>query len=115
SYVGLSGSVHRVAADLAHIDKRLLEIARALALRPTMLMLDEPAAGLNHSDKIVLAKLLRRIADTGVGVVLIEHDMSLVMGISDEIVVLDAGRRLAHGTPDRVRNDPAVIEAYLGA
>jgi ABC-type branched-subunit amino acid transport system ATPase component/ABC-type branched-subunit amino acid transport system permease subunit len=115
SYVGLAGSVHRPAGDLPHIDKRLLEIARALALRPTMLMLDEPAAGLNHGDKLVLAKLLRRIADAGVGVVLIEHDMSLVMGISDEVVVLDAGRRLAHGAPERVRNDPAVIEAYLGA
>jgi ABC-type branched-subunit amino acid transport system ATPase component len=115
SYVGFNGNVEQFAGDLPHIDKRLLEIARALALRPTVLMLDEPAAGLNHGDKLVLAKLLRRIADAGVSVVLIEHDMSLVMGICDEIVVLDAGRRLAHGTPDRVRNDPAVIEAYLGA
>jgi ABC-type branched-subunit amino acid transport system ATPase component/ABC-type branched-subunit amino acid transport system permease subunit len=115
SYVGFNGNVEQLAGDLPHIDKRLLEIARALALRPTVLMLDEPAAGLNHSDKVVLARLLRRIADAGVSVVLIEHDMSLVMGICDEIVVLDAGRRLAHGTPDRVRNDPAVIEAYLGA
>jgi ABC-type branched-subunit amino acid transport system ATPase component/ABC-type branched-subunit amino acid transport system permease subunit len=115
SYVGFDGSVQQLAGDLPHIDKRLLEIARALALRPTILMLDEPAAGLNHADKLVLAKLLRRIADAGIGVVLIEHDMSLVMNICDEIVVLDAGRRLAHGTPERVRNDPAVIEAYLGA
>jgi branched-chain amino acid transport system ATP-binding protein len=114
TYVGYTGSVHRLAGELPHIDKRLIEIARGLALRPTMLMLDEPAAGLNHTDKIVLARLLRRIADTGVGVVLIEHDMSLVMGISDQIVVLDAGRRLAQGRPDKVRSDPAVIEAYLG-
>jgi ABC-type branched-subunit amino acid transport system ATPase component len=114
SYVGYTGSVQRPAGELPHIDKRLLEIARALALRPTMLMLDEPAAGLNHADKLLLAKLLRRIADAGLGVVLIEHDMSLVMGISDEIVVLDAGRRLAHGRPEKVRNDPQVIEAYLG-
>ena len=114
SYVGYSGSATRQAGDLAHIDKRLLEIARALALRPGILMLDEPAAGLNHADKVVLAKLLRRIADAGLGVVLIEHDMSLVMEISDQIVVLDAGKRIAHGRPETVRNDRAVIDAYLG-
>ena len=114
SYVGYSGSATRQAGDLAHIDKRLLEIARALALRPGILMLDEPAAGLNHADKVVLAKLLRRIADSGLGVVLIEHDMSLVMEISDQIVVLDAGKRIAHGRPETVRNDRAVIDAYLG-
>jgi len=114
-FVGFQGGVHRLAGDLPHIDKRLLEIARALALSPRFLMLDEPAAGLNHSDKLVLAALLKRIAGTGVGVVLIEHDMSLVMEISDRIVVLDAGRRLAEGEPETVRADPAVIEAYLGA
>ena len=113
-YVGYRGDLQRVAGDLAHIDKRLLEIARALAMRPGVLMLDEPAAGLNHSDKVALAKLLRTIADAGLAVVLIEHDMTLVMGISDHIVVLDAGRRLAHGKPEAVRADKAVIEAYLG-
>jgi branched-chain amino acid transport system ATP-binding protein len=113
-YVGYHGSLQRMAGDLAHIDKRLLEIARALALRPNVLMLDEPAAGLNHSDKLALAKLLRTIADAGLAVVLIEHDMTLVMGISDRIVVLDAGKRLAHGRPEEVRADKAVIDAYLG-
>ncbi len=113
-YVGYSGSVERAAGDLAHIDKRLVEIARALALRPGILMLDEPAAGLSHADKVVLARLLRRIANAGLGVVLIEHDMSLVMEISDHVVVLDAGKRLAHGRPEAVRNDKAVIDAYLG-
>jgi len=114
SYVGYGGNVHRLAGDLPHNDKRLLEIARALALRPSILMLDEPAAGLNTHDKTMLAKLLRRIADTGVAVVLIEHDMSLVMGISGEIIVLDAGKQLTHGRPEVVRNDKSVIAAYLG-
>jgi ABC-type branched-subunit amino acid transport system ATPase component/ABC-type branched-subunit amino acid transport system permease subunit len=113
-YVGYRGTVSRLAGDLPHIDKRLLEIARALALRPGILMLDEPAAGLNAADKALLAKLLRRIADAGIGVVLIEHDMSLVMGISDHVAVLDAGKSLAQGRPDTVRNDPAVVAAYLG-
>ena len=115
SYVGYRGSIGQLAGDLPHIDKRLLEIARALALRPRILMLDEPAAGLNLADKQLLAKLLRRIADAGIAVVLIEHDMSLVMGISDHIAVLDAGKSLAQGRPDVVRNDPAVVAAYLGA
>ena len=114
NYVGYTGGMQRLAGDLPHIDKRLLEIARALALRPSTLMLDEPAAGLNHTDKLVLAKLLRQIANAGLAVVLIEHDMSLVMGISDRLVVLDAGKRIAHGAPEQVRGDKAVIAAYLG-
>jgi branched-chain amino acid transport system ATP-binding protein len=113
-YVGYHGSTERLAGELPHIDKRLLEIARALALRPGVLMLDEPAAGLNHSDKLMLAKLLKRIAATGLAVVLIEHDMSLVMSISDQIIVLDAGKRLAAGGPEAIRNDKSVINAYLG-
>ena len=113
-YVGYRGSVGMLAGDVPHIDKRLLEIARALALRPGILMLDEPAAGLTAGDKEHLGKLLRRIADAGIGVVLIEHDMSLVMGISDHIAVLDAGKSLAQGRPETVRNDPAVVAAYLG-
>ncbi len=114
NYVGYTGSMQQLAGDLPHIDKRLLEIARALAARPSILMLDEPAAGLNHGDKLVLAKLLRQIADAGLAMVLIEHDMSLVMGISDQLVVLDAGKLIAHGVPEVVRADKAVIAAYLG-
>ncbi|MCC7039961.1 MAG: ATP-binding cassette domain-containing protein [Burkholderiales bacterium] len=113
-YVGYHGSTARLAGELPHIDKRLLEIARALALRPRILMLDEPAAGLNHSDKQALATLLERIAAAGLAVVLIEHDMSLVMSISHHIVVLDAGTCLAQGAPEAVRNDKAVVAAYLG-
>ena len=113
-FVGFAGDVDGPAGALPHIDKRLVEIARALALKPQLLMLDEPAAGLGAPDKRRLAALLRRIAEAGVGIVLIEHDMSLVMGISDQIVVLDAGREIAQGAPEAVRRDPAVIKAYLG-
>jgi len=114
AFVGFEGDPGQSAGALSHIDKRLVEIARALALSPRMLMLDEPAAGLGRQDTDRLAGLLRRIADAGVGVVLIEHDMALVMGISDHVVVLDAGRSIAQGAPDVVRRDPAVIKAYLG-
>lgn len=102
------------SARLPHGEKRLVEIARSLALRPKVLLLDEPAAGLSATDKGRLAEVLRAIADLGVAVILVEHDMALVMGISDRVVVLDAGRPIAAGTPDKVRFDPAVREAYLG-
>jgi ABC-type branched-subunit amino acid transport system ATPase component len=113
-FVGYHGPIDRQAGELPHIDKRLLEIARALALGPSILMLDEPAAGLNHTDKLALAGLLERIAASGPAVVLIEHDMSLVMSISDAIIVLDAGKCIAQGSPESVRGDQAVIDAYLG-
>jgi branched-chain amino acid transport system ATP-binding protein len=103
------------SAGLSHGEKRLVEIARALALRPKMLLLDEPAAGLSRSDKARLAGTLRGIVDLGVAVILVEHDMTLVMGISDAVLVLDAGRPIAAGTPDQVRRDPTVREAWLGA
>jgi ABC-type branched-subunit amino acid transport system ATPase component/ABC-type branched-subunit amino acid transport system permease subunit len=112
--VGFTGPDTRLAATLPHVDRRLVEIARALATSPAVLLLDEPAAGLSESDTSKLGSLLQRLAKAGLAVVLVEHDMSLVMSISDEIVVLDAGRRIAAGTPATVRNDPAVKAAYLG-
>jgi branched-chain amino acid transport system ATP-binding protein len=113
--VGYSGPETRLAAALPHVDRRLIEIARALATAPAVLLLDEPAAGLDDADTVKLGGLLQRLARAGIAVVLVEHDMGLVMSISDEIVVLDAGRRIASGTPAVVRADPAVKAAYLGA
>jgi branched-chain amino acid transport system ATP-binding protein len=112
--VGYSGPDDRPAAALPHVDRRLVEIARALGTAPAVLLLDEPAAGLDDADTARLGGLLQRLARAGLAVVLVEHDMSLVMSISDEIVVLDAGRRIAVGTPAVVRTDPAVKAAYLG-
>ncbi|HEX7967691.1 MAG TPA: ATP-binding cassette domain-containing protein, partial [Stellaceae bacterium] len=114
AFVGCSGPAERRAEDLPHVDKRLVEIARALALGPRALLLDEPAAGLGDADKRRLGALLRRIAATGTAIVLVEHDMGLVMEVSDHVVVLDAGRPIAAGAPAAVQSDPAVIKAYLG-
>ena len=113
-FVGYTGDLARPAADLAHVDRRLIEIARALATTPAVLLLDEPAAGLSREDKDSLATLLKRIAEQGIAVVIVEHDMALVMGISDEVVVIDAGVRIAAGAPRVVQQDPAVKKAYLG-
>ena len=115
SLVGYAGSETRLAATLPHVDRRLVEIARALATGPAVLLLDEPAAGLDEADTVKLGGLLQRLARAGLAVVLVEHDMSLVMSISDQIVVLDAGRRIASGAPAAVRADPAVKAAYLGS
>ncbi|MBY0254312.1 MAG: ATP-binding cassette domain-containing protein, partial [Methylobacterium organophilum] len=114
AFVGYRGALDRPAAELPHVDRRLVEIARALAGGPAVLLLDEPAAGLSRADTDRLARLIRRIADSGVAVVLVEHDMPLVMGISDHILVMDAGRPIARGTPVEIRRDPAVLRAYLG-
>jgi ABC-type branched-subunit amino acid transport system ATPase component/ABC-type branched-subunit amino acid transport system permease subunit len=114
AFVGYHGSPAVPAGDLPHVDRRLVEIARALAMRPRVLLLDEPAAGLMRADKDALSRLIRRIADLGIAVVLVEHDMLLVMGISDAVIVLDAGLRIAAGSPAEVRRDPMVLKAYLG-
>ena len=114
AFVGYGGPVEQIAGALPHVDRRLVEIARALAIRPRVLLLDEPAAGLGHKDTEELGRLIRRIADTGVSVILVEHDMSLVMGISDHIHVLDAGRCIADGPPAEIRANADVRRAYLG-
>jgi len=113
-FVGYAGSLDAPAGGLAHVDRRLVEIARALATRPAALLLDEPAAGLSADDTRRVGALLRAIAARGVAVLLVEHDMELVMDVSTQVVVLDAGLVLAEGTPAAVQADPAVRAAYLG-
>ncbi|NWD82288.1 ABC transporter ATP-binding protein [Pseudomonas reactans] len=115
AYVGLAGFAHYRADSLSYGHQRRLEIARALATEPRLLALDEPAAGMNASEKVQLRGLLEKIRDDGHTLLLIEHDVKLVMGVCDRISVLDYGQVIAVGPPAEVRQHPAVIQAYLGA
>jgi branched-chain amino acid transport system ATP-binding protein len=113
-FVGIGGRIQETARNLSYGEQRRLEIARALATDPVLLCLDEPAAGFNPAEKADLLQLIRRIRDRGVTILLIEHDMRLVMGVTDRIVVLEFGKKIAEGTPAEVRDNPAVVAAYLG-
>ena len=112
--VGIKARHDELASNLSYGDQRRLEIARAMATNPKLLCLDEPAAGFNPAEKQRLMELIRKVRDQGVTVLLIEHDMRLVMGVTDRIVVLEFGRKIAEGTPAEIRDNPAVIAAYLG-
>lgn len=113
-FCGISGLAEQKASNLPFGKGRMLEIARAMAVKPSIILMDEPAAGLNNRETNELATLIRKILTTGVTVALVEHDMELVMDICDRIVVLNLGKKLAEGTPREIQENPAVISAYLG-
>jgi len=114
-YVGIRHLAHRLARELSYGDRRRVELARALMLRPRLLMLDEPSAGMTTGEAEQMARLISTLRQQGMAILIIEHNMRLVMGISDEVIALNFGRVIGHGPPAEVQRLPAVVEAYLGA